>query len=132
MLLNVLNRDPMVEGPGGTASPESMKGDSSRSLQHLRNKFEMLPCCGICKWYTCGPFGCKQRCIFGAGYTWYMARSATMGHREEAPNLGILIVLVPRLSWSVFDHFMITVAPCVLNNTSPLVRCLVGSKEAVE
>ena len=44
---------------------------------------------------------------------------ATMGHMSECPKYGILMVRVCFLSWIVFDHLMITVAPECEKMTSP-------------
>ena len=54
-----------------------------------------------------------------------MVFRATIGHMSECPRYGMLMVRVCFLSWIVFDHLMITVAPECEKMTSPLAMCLV-------
>ena len=53
--------------------------------------------------------------------------NAWIGQKSERPKSGIAMVRVVFLSWIVFDHLMITVAPACVNIMSPLVICLVMS-----
>ena len=48
-----------------------------------------------------------------------MVFRAIMGQMSECPRYGILMVWVCFLSWIVFDHLMITVAPECEKMTSP-------------